>query len=250
MSRIYFHNVESTAEVSGRERHLLGNYCSRALLFALGDLKHFGTQPPWILKHIPASCYLHQSGRRDLLAEDIKTWLSVGYGPDAALLLGDERYPLFELQLNSALVVGGNTLKLAARLHGQCEIHCYVEGPNRNWLAGLIEEALEKAIFRKDAGWDSVCKLLHKADDSPVICSYSVCDSFPNRHAAGWVPEEEDEDGEGWYAIPREEQWELALAGIREGNKGLELTPDGWDDFHFGSAPVSGFDFFTAPRDA
>lgn len=46
MSRIYFHTQYETADVSGRERGLMGQLCSKAPLFALGKLDwHDGKKP-------------------------------------------------------------------------------------------------------------------------------------------------------------------------------------------------------------
>jgi hypothetical protein len=238
MSAIYFHSLKSTAAVSGRERGLMGNYCSEALLFALGNLASFRSgEPSWIMKFIPKDCYLHELDYGN--ESNIKVWLNVGNG---SLILPDGPMTMFQLQLNSACALGGNPFKLAARLHGQCEIHCYVEGQNRAWLAGMIDEALAKNIFRAGMGWDKVCELLRSADDSPVVCSYSVCESFPNEGVSEWERPAGEENEDAWYDLSEAEQWELAMAGLRKNDGGLELDPDEWDDFYFGRAPLSGFD--------
>lgn len=252
MSRIYFHTQDERAEVSGRERGLIGQICANALLFALGDLDHsYGREPPWILKHIPKECYLHGLKHENCNSKDnsISTWLRVAHGADAFLILGDKRYHLFDLQLNSAITMGGNAFKLAARLHGQCEIHCYVEGPNRKWLAAMISDALEKSIFRRAHGWEEAIALLHKANDSPVVCSYSVCDSFPNRHVAKWEAPEGDEDGDSWYDLPNKIRWDMAIDGLRSSNQGLEMKPEEWESYWLGNGDhlVSGFDFCNQP---
>lgn len=221
---------------------MMGQLCSNSLMFALGELEYHDGKKPWILEHVPAGCYLHQSHG----AHSIKVWLKVASGGEAKLTLNGESFGLFDLQLNSALAIGGNALRLAARLHGQCEIHCYVEGPNRVWLAGMIEDALTKHIFRKDHGWEGAITLLRKADDSPVVCSYSVCEQFPNSGVAEWsAPEDEDgeENHDAWYDLPHDERWNLAMEGLRKNGGGLEMRPDEWDDFYFGPKPVSGFDF-------
>jgi len=252
MSRMYFHSQNERAEVSGRERGLIGQICSKSLLFALGNLDHsFGREPPWILKHIPKECYLHTlvHEKSNVWNSSINTWLQVAHGTDAYLNLGDKRYPLFDLQLNSAIAMGGDAFKLAARLHGQCEIHCYVEGPNRKWLAFMISDALEKNIFRRNHGWEETIVLLHKADDSPVVCSYSVCDSFPNRHVAKWKAPEGDEDGDSWYSLPVKIRWDMSIDGLRNSNQGLEMKPEDWETCWLGHGDrlVSGFDFCNQP---
>jgi hypothetical protein len=66
----------------------------------------------------------------------------------------------FELQLNSAMRVGGDVVKLMARLHGACEIHTWVAEKNRAWLADIIELGLEDGLLRTDArgydGWNGI----------------------------------------------------------------------------------------------
>lgn len=247
MSTIYFHNVNGEARVSGAERHLLGRYCCDALLFSLGDMSTWRKEPPWILKHIPKGCYLHDLHADGRLTKDsIETWLNVGSmtsGSEGGLMLNGKLVSLFQLQLNTAYVMGGSALRLAARLHGQCEIHCYVEGVNRKWFAGMIEESLQSRIFRADVGWESVCKLLRKESKTPVVCSYSVCEQFPN---SGVLDDWDDnEDGEKWYALSKAKQWELAVDAIRK-EHGLEIKPEEWDDFHFGEKRITGFDFYAA----
>jgi hypothetical protein len=63
--------------------------------------------------------------------------------------------------------------------------------------------------------------------------SYSVCDSFPNGHVAGWVDES---DGDDWYNLRPAHRWELAVSGLlRQSKNQLELKPDDWDDYTFGT---------------
>ena len=96
------------------------------------------------------------------------------------LMVEGQRVDIFGAQLDTAITIGSDQLKFAARLHGQCEIHCYVECKNRKWLASIIEQGLEQHLYRKDKGWESVIKLLRNGCKSPVVMSYSVCDSFPS----------------------------------------------------------------------
>jgi hypothetical protein len=142
----------------------------------------------------------------------------------------------FSLQLNTILAIGNDPLCLAARLHAQCEIHCYVEGPNRAWLAEVIESGLEAHIFRDGEGWGGVTNLLRVRDDEPVVTSYSVCYSFPTHSSDQgvpwqvWKPTRIDEYGEAawddWYDLPEDERWRLALGGIRGIPEAeLELRP-------------------------
>jgi hypothetical protein len=135
-----------------------------------------------------------------------------------------------------------------ARLHGQCELHAYVEGANRAWLADIIERGRETDVLRPQMKWEQVAEFLRSRDDCPVVTSYSVCDQFPNRHVAGWVAPmskyedtgEEYEDTDAWYDLPEAERWQRAMDGLRAQGNGLELKPDNWNTFHFRDG-VNGF---------
>lgn len=142
----------------------------------------------------------------------------------------------FTLQLNTALAVGSDPVCLFARLHAQCEIHCYVEGPNRTWLAGLIDDGLKSGLYRTGAGWTELGELLLHRDDEPVVTSYSVSEGFPDPHLGegvppAWVPTRIDEYGEAvwddWYEVDKAEQWRLCMDNLRGRPEYLlELSPD------------------------
>lgn len=144
----------------------------------------------------------------------------------------------------------GDDWRFVARIHGQCEIHAYVEGEDRDWLAGQIENALRTGLLRDivppaeeneyrpawDTGWRKVIDLLRSRDDGPVVTSYSVCEGFPNltlvRQEETWQPTKPSwEPEEEWYDLPSEEQWSTALAALRkkeERGSWLRLQPANW----------------------
>jgi hypothetical protein len=129
-----------------------------------------------------------------------------------ALAVAGQRLRSADVDLNTALVAGSDPVRVAAKLHGWCEAHCYVEGSDRDWLAGIITDGLSAGIYRhglwyvngpaadqpdrkwSDQGWGDVLALLGECDDGPVVLSYSVTDGFPNRAVAGYAPEVP----EGW----------------------------------------------------
>lgn len=108
------------------------------------------------------------------------------------------------LESNTALVAGSDVVALAAKLDGWNERHCWVEGPDRDWLAGLIGQGLEAGILRRglwysdtpdgpkdqwsSQGWEELVPWLRARDDEPVVLSYSVGDGFPNQWIADWSP--------------------------------------------------------------
>lgn len=109
----------------------------------------------------------------------------------------------FNLLLNTALIIEARDLRLAARLHGQCELNAWVAGRDRAWFAGLVERDLKAGVLREGMGWEAVIELLGKSSRGAVATSYSVCER------------------------PR---WREGLP--RTGQ--LQMTPEGWDSFVFG----------------
>lgn len=233
MSRIYFHSQHGTAEVSGRERAHFGTFCSSLLLVSMRLDRAYPSDAALYRRMLPADHYT-QNGTDDSFLHAFKTWLCVG---DGTFGIQTKAEP-FTSALNTACVVGGDAVKLMARLHGQCEVHAYAEGPNRAWLAEIIERGRKANILRSGLGWEATIELLRARDDEPVITSYSVCEGFPNPSIAGW---RDDRDGDGFWELPEAERWDRALGGLRASGGGLEMTPDNWRDFYFGDG-VSGFD--------
>lgn len=230
MSRIYFHAPNETREVYGSERHYFAGLCSE---ITYGALRHHAedqyNSPALLRKAYPPDHYLQHGD----FASKFHTHLIVAH---ESMFLHGKEIDLFQLSLNTALAFGSDPIRLAARLHGQCEIHAYVEGPYRAWLAEIIKEGRRLEIYREGQGWEDVIDLLTCANDEPVVTSFSVCDGFPNSHTAGWEPpldEDGEKDWDAWYDLPEETRWNLAMDGIRK-TRYLELTPDNWKDYSFG----------------
>jgi hypothetical protein len=246
-----------------------------------------GQPGPWGVDYEPERKFVN-SLRLKLRADTVKLQVA-GVELDSA-----------DLDMNTALVAGSDPVRLATKIHGWCEAHCWVDGPDRAWLADIIDEGLRVGIFRRGLwyvdrpcdgppseqpdrqwspqGWDDVTGLLRERDDEPVVMSYSVCDSFPNQETAYWIPEplpdewvpdwattpeglaewlEIDEEGRAerrhtaerdqWYALPDEEKWRLAMAGLRDRGWG-QLSPDTLATEMF-SWPVTVYDLFAPDRD-
>lgn len=117
--------------------------------------------------------------------------------------VGEYRLHTGNITLNTALAAGSDVIALAAKIDGWCEAHAYVEGPDRAWLAGLVQRGLDDGIFRRGIwyrnadganetwapqGWDELIPFLRARDDEPVVMSYSACDQFPGRSIADWEP--------------------------------------------------------------
>lgn len=223
MSRIYFHTRdEGQAEVLGSERAHFGCVVSDV---SAAFIPHF---PESVLPFIQPGHYMHTLRHGPAWQSALRTSMTHGDG-DLVLYQG-KPVESFSLQLNTLIAIGSEPLKLAAWIHGQCELHGYVEGPSRAWLAGVIEKGRETGLYRASVGWEDVTKLLRAAADAPVVMSYSVCDSFPNSHVARWeAPTDEDgeSDYDAWYEIPEGERWDLAMAGLRADSSITPLFPQG-----------------------
>jgi hypothetical protein len=223
LSRIYFHTRdEGDAEVLGSERAHMGCTVSDV---ALAFTPSFGDQ---IVRFIPPGHYLREM---DVNASAWRNMFraTLNHGEKELLTYQGRPVATFDLQLNTALAVGNDPLCLFAKLHAQCEIHAWVEGEHRAWLADLIEQGRESGLYRDGAGWEAVVKLLRARDDAPVVTSYSVCDSFPNAYVANWQPpttKDGETDYDAWYELPKPERWDLAMAGLRASRDVPPLTPD------------------------
>lgn len=203
MSRVYFHSPSGTAELHGSERAYLGGLCNDMALGVL-DVGSWHTDRVTDLvdpREYPAPALYDFEGRQRW-RQRVETALRVSDRE----VLSWRGHPLgaFSLILNTAVVTGSDAVKLGARIHGQCELHAWVDGPNRAWLADVMQQGLDAGVFRsgfwyaatpdgpKDQwssqGWEKVMELLRSRADEPVVMSYSVCESFPNSTAAGWEP--------------------------------------------------------------
>jgi hypothetical protein len=219
----------------------------------------------------PDSYVLAQTNER-MFFDSLRTWMLAGFG--AMLHLPDgTQVNVFETTLNTSVAMGSDPMRLLAKLHGQCEIHAYVEGPNRAWLADIIEQGIEDKILRvwqKDfyGGWPAVVELLRSRDDEPVVTSYSVTEQFPNSYVArtygSWevaldpdaikqMYELSDDDdlseyeatyrSDLWYELSNTEQWRFAMEGLRKHNEmaHLEIEPETFARQGYGNG-MSGFD--------
>jgi hypothetical protein len=170
------------------------------------------------------------------------------------------RAHVVDVALNTALAMGNDPIKLMARLTGQAEDHCWVDGPNRAWLADVIEDGLERRIFRQpfpndSRTWQSVVALLRERDDCPVVCSYSVSTTFPESHLAdtylGMTFHNDGRDGDTWYDLAAADQWRIGIKALRARDQSwaenypyfrFELAPgEIWEKLRF-EWGVSAFD--------
>lgn len=267
MSRVYFHTRNHTAEVLGSERAYLGSLvddfgCAMIDGNALRQLRERG----FLSSGSEVGARMHQLGAVDV--QRVLLALRYGFGDSSGgLAYRGHPIPYFRTALNTVQRAGNDSLILAARIHAQSEIHCWVAGVNRWWLSDIISDGLDVGTFRQGQGWEGVIRLLRDRDDEPVVTSYSVCDSFPSIPDGwmdqAWPPEQHgtyDWDAltyeqqravsvrtDEWYELPDEERWELSLAALyaRSDRDGLEMRPDDWRRFHYGEG-LSFFDLLAS----
>lgn len=243
MSAIYFHSPSAEMRLHGAERAYLGSLTHK-LALGLLDVGGHGTANQ-LNRFVSTSHYLAQMDpKAPMWIQSYETAFRVGMTSGLITWCGHEIDP-FIVALNTALMVGNDQIKLAARLHGQCEIHVWIEGEDRQWLAGIISKGVETGIYRKEMGWEAIVEFLEDRNDEPVITHYSVCDSAINPAnvldsekpqisiAAGNTDDTSDSLYDWWNTLTNEQQWEKSMAYHRTVSP--QLSPGRWDypDYHF-----------------
>lgn len=254
MSRVYFHTPSGDTEILGSERAYAGGL--------VGDLT-VGIVKPRFLREldvfrqlIPASHYLWSSVDN---MPRFESSFETAWKVQLELAWKGHTFDCWTVSLNTVQRIGNDPLKFLARMHAQCEIHAFVEGANRAWLAEIIHKGRVLGLYREGAGWEDVVKLLLTRDDEPAVMSYSVCERFPNASSSDWLPpwpegvplhwdaltkEQQDERerlSEEWYDLPDEEQWERGLNWLRKEPGMLEFKPETWEGYGY-SHGISAFD--------
>ena len=242
MSRVYFHTRERTVGIGGRERASFGMLCWRMT----EGILNIGPESFFLAERLARFREMVKPGHyttdkiyagSDEADRRFSRAILTAMHVDDPLVWNGRPFDTFALSLNTALALGSDAVKLAARIHGQCEIHAWVGGPNRARLAGLIERGLADGVFHSEIGqppheWPDVVALLREDDQSACVLSYSVCEQFPSLTVASAAQPGLDRDA--WYDGDLDERWSMAMAGLRaSAASGLELRPDDWADFRF-----------------
>jgi len=219
MSYISFQNKDQIVYVSGRERAwfncLISNLCGGVLDLALNDPNNYSKIKEALA---PKQDWVNTHSRN--FAEDLH--LVFHTGMDEQGIWQGKPLDLFSLKLNTALALGGDALRMATRIHGQCEVYGYFRAENGPWAARIIEQGLRQNIFRHDNaqydGWSKVASLLAHTKGT-VVMAYSVCYSFPE----GVLTQEERE-------TDVQPSWEACLYRLIYDLRGLKISPETWDD--------------------
>lgn len=189
--------------------------------------------------------------------------LAMGLSPGVPFKVAGVRLSSRAAERNTALRIGSPALALAAKISGWCEQHCWVDGPDRAWLADIIDSAISQGIYREGMwvesaggaesnwrlqGWREVTALLRAAAAGPVVLSYSVTFGFPNHRVAGWPDDADGDMPQAWQTLPAERQWEQAMNGLRTMQPWAQISPDSLHEATFGP-PVTVFDLLAPDRD-
>jgi hypothetical protein len=191
------------------------------------------------------------------------TWSTGGIGESAFEWRG---HPLDSLQisLNTALALGGDPIRFAC--HFSFAGYPWVDGPDRAWLADIIDKGVRAGVFRgPNQGWDAVTELLRSRDDGPVVIGDSTGSrEFPTPYLGGWFPPELgndyrrlteaqqevwDERADAWYEVDPAERFRIAMGALRaHPDQGLQMRPETWTELFFGNG-LTAFDLLAADRD-
>lgn len=217
MSRVYFHSLDGQSELRGSERAYAG----------------------WLTNNLGIAA-LDLQNNEAVLLRALRPAIREGRFLDLMLRVDGHRHQFvcpdgteenaWTVILNTCVDMGSEALCLLARVHGQCEIHCFVEGEDRAWLAGVIQRGRDVGILRAKQGWEEVAAHLLRSAEYPVVMSYSVCDQFPNRKVV-----ETNDEWDAWAARTTEEQWSLCMEKIREPGRHLRIGPNTLTTVGFGS---------------
>lgn len=292
MSKVYFHTQTRTAELSGAERGWLRHIAESTARswWGLDDLDPTdrllditGMITPGSNAQHVIDAELVRDGQRDhttirATTRSLDACLRVN---DVPLRVGDHTVSSKNAEMNTALAVGDDIVCLAAKIHGWCEIHPWIEEHDRAWCAGIIERAITAGVYRAgmwytsgdgervwaDQGWADVVTLLRDTTThpGPVVLSYSVCEGFPNPEVATTMPAWPDGVDEkwdaltpaqrderraartAWYDLPDHQRWQTAMDGIRRDQPWANIGPENLKTATFGP-PVTLFDLFHPDR--
>ncbi len=247
MSEICFVSERGEASVSGPERASFRIWCIDVMCTALHLASDCEDRPHPLRQILPKDHYALRMRWRKW-EEEVRA--AITGDPDFRFQVGERSTTFLCCAWNTALAVGGDVLKLAARLDGQCELNAFVEESNREWLARIIERGRRSNILRAEMDWEKVLELLRFSVRGPIVSSYSGTSSFPYEELAiqegVWTrPGGFRYAEEAWEALPKAEKWRLSVEALRRRNQKhngkLELRPDDWEDYYFGQG-VSAFD--------
>jgi hypothetical protein len=245
MSRVYFHTPTQEAELLGPERYWAGHVADSITTGFITPTPG-GGEADILNEMLPPGHYARRRSGADPagFAQWANTFL-LAWRAGVDLHWREHRLGSWLFTLNTAIAVGNDPVRFLTRVHAQCELHAWVDGPDREWLAGIITAGLRSGVYRPGMGWDNVIALLLVRDDEPVVMSHSVTDQFPNPYATTLVV---GEDPDAWYDLPTSEKWAGSMEWLRSQPGGLQITPANLASLRFGHG-LTVFDLLAPDRD-
>lgn len=247
MSSIRFHALGKTVEVRGSERFYFDNYLTKIFLATLEmppsySGKYNSYLYNFVVEGMGSSGYLAKSllideveGKAKLMDsirdDDFEDRIRLAIRASHGNFFGFAS--VFSCVLNTAMRIGGDVLRLAARIHGQCELHAYIKAENHKWFASILKQGLEVGLLRSGVGWDEVISLVSFENKGTIVMSYSVCSEFPNPHISNWtgvLDEYYELSFDDYYNLSDEAQWNLGLEGLYR-DPTLEINPTNWSHY-------------------
>jgi hypothetical protein len=238
MGRIEFHSLAGDFQMHPIARESARQQMAELFLAQAATSENWGEleeilRPTWRL--------LSFGGRGvDQVAIQVHSVLGLSFA------VRDTNVPIWTVVLNTAKYSDDPAIQLIAKLEGQCEGNCYVEGRNRSWLAEIIEQGVSRSVLNEDDGWADLAAYLRDDAHHPVVASYScACTEFMSPESymelGLWVPaslvdvseddrevltlSQEAEVSNDWGRLPAAERWDIAMQHLRR-QQGLEIAPD------------------------
>jgi hypothetical protein len=116
-------------------------------------------------------------------------------------------------QLNAVMRESSTDLAIfIVRLAAQCELCCWVDGPERAWIAAVIQQGRGTGILRPGMGWEEVASMLQASDAEPVFISSTQGTLFP--YLETWPGSAED-----FEQLTEEERWQWAEQELRDASQ-------------------------------
>lgn len=182
MSSIYFADVSGDARISGSEVTNLQLTMSDLLIQGLGFSRYFYDSDVNAAKYMfgEERSYLFVDDDYAKLSDRVRSCIYARFADDKEKLHHPCGGPLqlLSVGLNTAVAVGSDPIRFAARIYGQSELNAFILGEDRSFIASVIQDGLASGIFRQNEGWESVAAFLLSSKKRDVVLVDS--NSFPS----------------------------------------------------------------------
>ena len=253
MSSLNFLTRHGQASVAGWERikfscltrdlswRAMQQQCDVAEQHGPCPLREALTLPNWVTTYIG-----------DEFLNRLELWLSTSGDGVATVRLpdGGDAATVLDVQVNTVIAGHNDQVALAARIGAQRKVNGWVDGPDRAWLANLIDAgrttpypdetagrhlrqhplfADNRSIIGGYGGWPHVVELLRADTTGPVVLTSSITATFPSPMWAS-IGQDEGPINDFWHTATPDVRWRASEEGLRrrtaEQCPMLQITPD------------------------